>query len=370
MCVRVRVCCTLALPLVSCTHTSHLYLICVQSICRYAYEPTATMLIAEMDPILNKYQEGLSFLRNAGPTASVESALALLNQLECQLAWLVAVFGAIVGGGGASSSAGSYYTNYAATILGGSSMASGASTGEEIWDAELSRRVLSLMSMLDERLSAAASGSTPMAAMSNPMVRLSRMDPRLEMSFIYFLGNFRKAYINEQGGLPSQQLGAASAASAVASTSSSLLLPTSGKQSTAEVVEAARVALAEPPSLQDMYDSATGRTKAFLGMLIRLGMGDHTVVVTVMIQKLTNNLRFWVERSDIIQRSLEVLNELIYSYSSGRLLLTLDVINDLLTHHTEEYFPFLSASANVRYRTQFYSALARLVFMEDENEVR
>jgi len=80
------------------------------------------------------------------------------------------------------------------------------------------------------------------------------------------------------------------------------------------------------------------------------------------------NLRFWPEREDIIDRSLDVLNELIFSYSSGRLLLQLDVIGSLLLNHTPDHFPFLAVPNMARQRTQFHSALARLVFMEDEND--
>lgn len=139
--------------------------------------------------------------------------------------------------------------------------------------------------------------------------------------------------------------------------------------STAEALAAASAALAEPLSLPQLYEAASGRTKAFYGMLLRMGLGDHTVIVTRMITKLCNNLRFMGDHEAVVQRTLATLNELIYSYSSGRLLLSLDVIGtQLLMNHGEEQYPFLVPAANTRYRTQFYSALARLVFMEDESE--
>jgi hypothetical protein len=340
------------------------------SIARYAYEQTAGNIAEIMDPLLERYADGLAYVRSSIAGEQLENALGALTQCECQLAWLVGVIGAIVGGGGANSMGATITPSYVASILGGP-IPTNTGEGEEIYDAELSRRVLTLMSSLDERLVEASGDNLPSVAVQDAYVRLCRVDPRLELAFVHFLANFRKAYINEQGGLPTQTLGTAStSASSQAGNQSFLLGPAADKpMTTAQVVEAAKAALAEPKSLQEMFETASGRTKTFLSMLIRLNLGDHTEVVTLMIQRLANNLRFWTERTDIIARSLDVLNELIYSYSSGRLLLTLDVITSLLLRHGEDYFPFLASPDNVRFRTQFYSALARLVFMEDENEV-
>lgn len=370
------------------------------AMCRYTYEQSASQITAIMDPILSRYNDGLTFLRTAGPNQNVSQALATLKMLECQLAWLVAIIGAVVGGAGSGISAYSYYTSISFggggltySTVGGNPGASGGNangTGlsDDNVDADLIRRVLQLMQATDMRLSAAAAGAAPSSTAGGPsssLVQMMRVDTRLELAFIFFLGNFRKAYVNEQGGLPSSYGGsatsmanaAAAAAAAGASAgkaqgllSSNMAVPGQPPpRSAAEAAaQAAAAVAAEQPTLQEMYSMASGRQKVFLGMVIRMGLGDHTVVVSLMITKLMNNLRFWPERQDIIDRTLEVLNELIFSYSSGRLLLQLDVINNLLMAHGEEHFPFLNNPSMARQRTLFHSALARLVFMEDESD--
>jgi hypothetical protein len=124
------------------------------------------------------------------------------------------------------------------------------------------------------------------------------------------------------------------------------------------------------PTIQEMLEAATGRRKTFLSMLLRMGLGDHLAIVTTMIQKLANNLRYWGERQEVVKRTLEVLHDLVFAYSSGKLLLTLDCVGAMLLSHTVEFFPFLGNPANTHLRTVFYTTLARLVFMEDESEVR
>jgi len=349
------------------------------SICRYAYEGSALGLTALMDPILQRYNDGLTFLRTAAATQPLDAALGALRMLEVQLAWLTAIIGAVVGGAGSSS--GSYYSSYFTASFGGGAGGTGASggagsaagsgMGDEAVDADLTRRVLQLMQAVDMRVSAAAAGVPAAGAATNPLIQMMRVDSRLELSFIYFLSNFRKAYVNEQGGLPATFAGSAitggSAASGVGAKPAGLL--SAAPRSAAEAAaQAAAAVAAEQPSLQELYAAATGRQKVFLAMIMRMGLGDHTVVVSVMITKLMSNLRFWPERADIVDRTLDVLNELIFSYTSGRLLLQLDVINTLLLNHSEEAFPFLAVPAMVRQRTLFHQALARLVFMEDESE--
>ncbi len=73
-------------------------------------------------------------------------------------------------------------------------------------------------------------------------------------------------------------------------------------------------------------------------------------------------LFFWVDSKHGL---LIHLQDLAAGYMSGKLLLKLDAISYILTHHTSEYFTFLNEPANGRARTIFYHVLARLLFMED-----
>ena len=50
---------------------------------------------------------------------------------------------------------------------------------------------------------------------------------------------------------------------------------------------------------------------------------------------------------------------------SGKLLLKLDAVAYLLSHHTADHYAFLSHPANTRNRTTFYATLSRLLFMDD-----
>jgi hypothetical protein len=131
--------------------------------------------------------------------------------------------------------------------------------------------------------------------------------------------------------------------------------------------------------------------------------------------------RFWGDNQVVLERTLDLFceltwtcvvarlcvvlgvrrvsrRELAHSYSSANLLLTLDAVSYMLSHHTvssvraalhlgdfcdaycvggravwggpqEEHFAFLSVPSNTRLRTTFYSSLARLVFINDTDEV-
>jgi len=408
-----------------------------QSIFRYCYAPVATVLVEAIDPLLLRYGQGLAFLqssgRGGGEAAEAES---LVRMTECQLAWLVTVIGAVVGGSGNTGPG--YPISYTAYLLNGatlgaagpgitsSSMLGGAGVGsamnnlggisgggggggagggptEEQLDAELSRRVFNLMDMLDSRITAGLGTALPGDFVASPALADLKADARLEIAFIGFLSSFRKAYINEQGGLPTLPLHAgastalllpdlapapttSSGSSAVdaamggggtkadmtlaAAYASRRAAATAGLSGEKAAAAAAQAALSGPATLLELFESASGRQKVFYGMLLHMQLGDHTAVVSSMIAKLASNLRWWGDHSAIVEGSLEVLNDLIFSYTSGRLLLSLPVIETMLANHTEEWFPFLRIPANARCRTSFYSALGRLVFMEDESEVR
>ena len=50
---------------------------------------------------------------------------------------------------------------------------------------------------------------------------------------------------------------------------------------------------------------------------------------------------------DVIEQTLTLFQDLASGYMSGKLLLKLDSISFLLTHHTAEYFPFLTGACVV-----------------------
>ena len=115
----------------------------------------------------------------------------------------------------------------------------------------------------------------------------------------------------------------------------------------------------------------SAKTRTFLQMFERMGIGSHIQVVALMLGKAVATLRWRGDSEELVKRGLEVLHDLIYSYSSGRLLLSdtsTGPVAELLQCHTPDYFPFLADPDAARQRTTFYSSLARLVFFEDESE--
>ncbi len=106
----------------------------------------------------------------------------------------------------------------------------------------------------------------------------------------------------------------------------------------------------------------TTKQKVYQRMFEHLGMGDHTAVANLIVTKIGNNLKYWPEETEIVQKTLDLLLDMAGGYSSSKLLLTLDTVKFLARHHTEDHFPFLACPANVRYRTTFHATLARLLF--------
>jgi len=64
-------------------------------------------------------------------------------------------------------------------------------------------------------------------------------------------------------------------------------------------------------------------------MFENMRLGDHTVVVNLIVTKMGKNLKFWPDENDIVAKALELLTEL-----------TLSTVKYLASHHTQEEFPF------------------------------
>ena len=96
---------------------------------RYQYEATKNILTSLMDPLLQRYNELLVLARTSNTPAVQHSTVVV----ECQLAWLVYIIGAVSG----------------TTVSG--PMA--AKPTDDVVDGDLSRRALQLMSNIDQRLS-------------------------------------------------------------------------------------------------------------------------------------------------------------------------------------------------------------------------
>ena len=107
----------------------------------------------------------------------------------------------------------------------------------------------------------------------------------------------------------------------------------------------------------------------------RLGLTDESMVLNnVFITKIVTNLKYWTSSRHIVNKTLQLLNDLALGYGSVRKLVKLESVQFILDHHTPEHFAFLDVShsnLDLRCRTTFYTALGRLLLVDlGENEER
>ncbi|CAI5723453.1 hypothetical protein KXD40_000640 [Peronospora effusa] len=269
------------------------------TLCHFNYRQTGEYIVSVLDPILNQYAEACSILDQTGGATIPLQQQQQLESMENRVAWLVYVIGA---------------------ILGGQTYSSTSTEGNELVDADLSQRVFRAMQLTEHRIIASGGHAKPSV--------------HFELSLLYYFSSFRKSYIGEQHGMPSAPT------------------PSSSLQS----------ASASSPIMAPSESVMSSKHKTYLRMFERLGLGDHTVVVNMVVTKVGNNLKFWGETEVIISKTLALFFEVASGYSSGKLLLGLETVQYLIGNHTAEEFPFLVVPANTRHRTMFHSTIARLIF--------
>ncbi|RKO90217.1 hypothetical protein BDK51DRAFT_32228, partial [Blyttiomyces helicus] len=113
-------------------------------------------------------------------------------------------------------------------------------------------------------------------------------------------------------------------------------------------------------------DQSHRSSKVYVRLGELLGMNDQTSVLTVILQKLANNLKFRWTKELVITRSLQLFANLASGYTSARSLRKTEIARLLLKHHTGDHFPFLGSSTHRKSRTLYYEGLARLLFADDE----
>lgn len=111
---------------------------------------------------------------------------------------------------------------------------------------------------------------------------------------------------------------------------------------------------------------AVTQTKVYVPLTEKLGMKNHIMVLQVIINKVCRNLRHYAHCDTILKKSLELFQEVASSYTIGRTLLKLDIVEFILKNHSKEHFPFLDVDANMSLRSLFYGTLAKLLFLEDD----
>lgn len=110
------------------------------------------------------------------------------------------------------------------------------------------------------------------------------------------------------------------------------------------------------------------KQKVYHNMFETMALGDHTVVANLIVTKIGKNLKFWPDEHEIVSKTLDLLTDMAGGYSSSKLLLTLDTVKYLASHHTHEEFPFLNVASNARKRTTFHAILVRLLLSPNGQE--
>ncbi|KAF0719560.1 Aste57867_954 [Aphanomyces stellatus] len=276
------------------------------TICHYNYRQVGEYILQIFDSLHNQYREVVGMNLGSSMGEDDEAMQRGLNGLEMQLAWLIYIVGSIIGG-----------HSYTSTQL---------NDGDEIVDADLCQRVFRTMKLVEHRLINSGGGQ--------------KCHVHLELALLHYFSFFRRSYIGEQHGMPSMpQLTVTSPSSASGS-------------------------LVASPTDTAM----TAKSKSYQRMFERMGFGDHTVVVNMIVTHIGQNLKFWGDEEKVISQTLTLFLDIASGYSSGKLLLGLDTVQYLISHPTADEFPFLAVPSNTRHRTSFHSTISRLLFTTSFDE--
>eukprot|EP00026_Physarum_polycephalum_P001451 Phypoly_transcript_01453.p1 GENE.Phypoly_transcript_01453~~Phypoly_transcript_01453.p1 ORF type:complete len:1056 (-),score=108.05 Phypoly_transcript_01453:168-3335(-) len=112
-------------------------------------------------------------------------------------------------------------------------------------------------------------------------------------------------------------------------------------------------------------DQSMSSSKVYKRLSDLLGIANHSVVLKHLLSKITTNLKYWAAETVIIEKTLNLFHDLAGGYSSGKLIVKLEITNQILQHSASQYFNFLEIGSNTRNRTTFYTTLGKLLFMED-----
>ncbi|PSS01717.1 Exportin-7 like [Actinidia chinensis var. chinensis] len=96
-----------------------------------------------------------------------------------------------------------------------------------------------------------------------------------------------------------------------------------------------------------------------------LGLHDHLLILNLIVGKIATNLKCYAESEEVINQTLGLFSEMATGFMTGKLLLKLDTVQYIISHHNREHFHFLENYRCSRCRTTFYYTIGLLIFMED-----
>ncbi|XP_024031073.1 exportin-7 [Morus notabilis] len=106
-------------------------------------------------------------------------------------------------------------------------------------------------------------------------------------------------------------------------------------------------------------------TKLFDQLSKLVGLHDHLKVLNAVVGKIATNLKSYTQCKEVIDHTISLFLELSSGYMTGKLLLKLDTIKFIISHHNKKHFPFLDEQTCFRSRTTYYYTIGSLIFMED-----
>uniref|UniRef100_A0A183F2V4 Xpo1 domain-containing protein n=1 Tax=Heligmosomoides polygyrus TaxID=6339 RepID=A0A183F2V4_HELPZ len=116
-----------------------------------------------------------------------------------------------------------------------------------------------------------------------------------------------------------------------------------------------------------IMDQITKSSPVYDKLNTELGVSDETDMLSVIVQKILTNLKYWATNEQILELSLSLLKDLSLGYTAVRKLFRLQEVQLLLSNHTAEHFVFLGQSvpySTMKHRTVFYEALTRLLTID------
>jgi exportin-7 len=230
--------------------------------------------------------------------------------LEGRMTWMTYMIGAIIGSQGASDPR--------------------KNQTEMIWDGRLCRYVFQLVQMVDFR-------------MSNSGGKM-KCDEKLEVAILASFRSFKKSYMLDTVNGPSMGM-----------------IP--GGSPAHPLLS---LALSYSPG-GNRLEEKDGMGSEATSVYDAMGIGDSASVMSIVVNKMCNNIKYWHRSDKILEETLDVFVELVSSYSSSKTLLSLETVNFLVHNHVGAHFPFLGYDSDNKYRITFYSALSRLVFSSSED---
>ena len=254
--------------------------------------------------------------------------VAQVQVLEAKLAWLVRVCAAMIGG---------HYALETQIKIEGSrvmptvQMGTNMQEGDELVDADVSRRMLQLIMLVQGFVN-------------------RRCDYRLELALLSFMDKLKQGLLYVDAALESdKEAGDGGAARPAAAPMPQFLQSLLGNNR--------RQAAALPA---DMYK----------GVFKRIGLGGHMDVLGIILGKVLSNLKVWADNVVLVKETLVLLATLVQGNAgegAARVLLDLEITRTLLRQHTAEHVPFLSYPANARHRTTYYLTLTHLLALHLED---